>query len=142
MQAQKRKLPNRTFLSVYTLVSSFVVAELFETVRNKINFSSMPLFYSNVCTCFSWISHNVRLKLLQANISIQLSLHLASLRTVSLILIHLSLCNLNIPPPNTIQYNTIQYNTNTILFNVESMRSGCPVSRARDSCLKCSTKKD
>ena len=137
MQAQKRKLPNRTFLSVYTLVSSFVVVELFETVRNKINFSSMPLFYSNVCTCFSWVSHNVRLKLLEANISIQLSLHLASLRTVSLILIHLSLCNLNIPPPNTIQYNT-----NTILFNVESMRSGCPVSRARDSCLKCLTKKD
>ena len=30
---------------------------------------------------------------------------------------------------------TIQYNT--ILFNVESMRSGCPVSRARGSCLKC-----
>ena len=33
--------------------------------------------------------------------------------------------------------STIQYNT--ILFKVESMRSGCPVSRARGSCLKCST---
>ena len=32
--------------------------------------------------------------------------------------------------------DTIQYNF--ILFNVESMRSGCPVSRARGSCLKCS----